>query len=1025
MNLSSPFIKRPVATVLLSIAFMVLGFLCYRLMPVSPMPEIEFPAISVSASLAGASPEVMAATVATPLERAFGQIAGVTNLSSSSSQGSTRVNLLFEANININNAARQVQAAINAAAKNLPDGMRTLPSIRKINPANAPIMALALTSDNLSKSELYDLASSVLAQAIAQVPGVGDVSVGGSSLPAVRVSLNPNLLNAQGISLDEVRRAISQNNIRKPHGVVADNLRSFQVQTNEQLNSAIDYQNIIIRSKNNAIVRLKDVADVTDGVENVYNRGFYNGEDAILITIMRETGANIIATIARIKELIPTLTASLPSGTKLEIAADRSLAITATLHEAERTLIIATALVILVIFLALGNIRASLIPACAVPLSLIVSSIFMYLAGFSLNVLTLTALILATGLVVDDAIVVLENIVRHIDAGKSPMQAALSGAKEVGFTLLAMNAALVTVFVAILLTGGIISRLFYEFSLSLAATIVVSLVVSLTLTPMLCAYLLKARDNLAHSKISWQQSLSNWYAKSLNVVLAHKFLALLLLFGAVILNIYLYVVIPKILLPIQDTGQITGFLRGDDGLSFNAMSPKVDAFIKHIQNDPAVVSVSGFIGGRRGNNNATLLVRLKPLAQRKDSVHKIVDRLRRSSPKIAGARLFLMPTQDLRFGRMSENSSSEYQITVQSDDISMLRKWMPQISKTLNNMAQITAVDGKSAGGTEQITLEINRQSAKRLGVDMDMISSVLNNSFSQRQVATIYQTLNQYKVVMEIDQKYAKGASSLDQVQVIASDGKQIPLSAIATYSYSLENDSVHHVEQFLSEDISFDVTQGVSLDDVIRDIKREFVAIGLPSSLIVKFGGTADVFQSAQQNQMWLLLSAIVAVYLVLGILYESYLHPLTILSTLPTAGVGAMLALLILGQPFSLISLLGMFLLIGIVMKNAILMIDIALQLKRANCQLTYQTAIIEACLLRLRPILMTTLAAICGAIPLLLSNAEGAEMRTPLGISIIGGLMLSQVLTLYSTPVVFVCLEKAKAYMQSKKFYFKKS
>jgi len=1017
MNLSAPFIKRPVATVLLSLAFMVLGFLCYRLMPISPMPELEFPAITVSANLAGASPEVMAATVATPLERAFGQIAGVTNLFSRSAQGSTRVSLLFDTSVNINNAAREVQAAINAAAPNLPDGMRTLPTIRKINPASAPIMALALTSNDLSKSELYDLASSVLAQTIAQVQGVGDVSVGGSSLPAVRVSLNPNALNAYGISLEEVRRAISQNNVRRPHGQIADNLRTWQIQTNEQLTTAKEYQDIVIRTINDAVVRIKDVADVTDGVENRYNRGFYNDTDAVLIIIRREAGANIIATIARIKELMPVLKASLTHGTNLEIATDRSLAITATLHEAQRTLIIATLLVITVIFLALGNVRASLIPACAVPLSLIVSCIFMYLGGFSLNVLTLTALILATGLVVDDAIVVLENIVRHIDAGKSPLEASLYGAKEVGFTLLAMNIALVTVFVAILLSGGIISRLFYEFSLSLAIAIVVSLLVSITLTPMLCAYVFKAKYNLAQTKINWQHKLSNIYALSLNWVLRHKIIALLFLLATVILNIYLYAVIPKIFLPIQDTGQITGFVRGDDGLSFSAMNPKIDVAIAHIKNDPAVASVAGFLGGNRGVNNATLLIRLKPLAERKDSVHKVVERLRKSAPKIAGARIFLMPTQDLRFGAMGEDSSSEYQISVQSDDVSLLRKWLPQITKALTNTPEITAVDGKSEGATEQVTLEINRQSAKRLGVDMDMISSVLNNSFSQRQVATIYQTLNQYKVVMEIEQKYAKGPSSLEQIQIITSDNKRVPLSAIAKYSFSLEDDSVSHEEQFVSESISFDAAEGVSLDEAISAVERNLVAIGLPSSLIVKFGGTADVFRDMQGNQVWLLFSAIIAVYLVLGILYESYLHPLTILSTLPTAGVGALLALLITSQSFSLISLLGLFLLIGIVMKNAILMIDIALQIKRSN-NLTHEKAIIQACILRLRPILMTTFAAICGAIPLILSTAEGAEMRKPLGISIIGGLMVSQILTLYSVPVVFVSLEKIKLFLQRK-------
>jgi len=1008
MNLASVFIKRPVATVLLSLALLLLGFLGYRLLPVSPMPEIDFPAISVSASLSGASPEVMASTIATPLERAFGQIAGINMLSSVSSQGSTWVMLLFDADININNAARQVQAAINAAAPSLPEGMRSLPSVRKMNPANAPIMLLALVSDKVGKSDLYDLASSVLAQSISQVQGVGDVAVGGSSLPAIRVSLEPYQLAHQGISLDEVRQAISQSNVHRPHGQLDDSRRLWQLHTNEQLESVDDYQNIIVHHKDGKVIRLKNIAKVTDSVENSLNRGFYNDKDAVLLIVRRESGANIIATISKIKELIPKLRAILPPEVKLEIATDRSIAIGSTLHEAQNTLLIAIGLVIGVVFLALGNLRSSLIPACSVPLSLVGSFVFMYLGGFSLNILTLTALILATGLVVDDAIVVLENIVRHINDGKSPWQAALAGTKEIGFTLLAMNLSLITVFVSILLMGGIIGRLFHEFSLTLAAAVVVSLVISLTLTPMMCAHLLRAGNA---EKPLWQQIVTNYYALSLRFVLRFRILILLGLLGLFILNIYLYIVIPKTFLPMQDTGQISGFLRGDDGLSFKAMGPKIDEMINYLRQDPAVANVSGFIGGMRGSNNASIFMRLKPMRERKISAQKVIERMRKNAPKSPGARLFLMPTQDVRFGGMSEDDSSEYTLTIQSDDVSLLRSWMPKITHVLQNMPEITAVDGPSAGGTQKVKLEIDRQIAKRLGVDMETISAVLNNSFSERQVATIYQTLNQYRVILEIAPKYAADPAVLDNVQVIANDGRRIPLSVMAKYSYSLEDDSVRHDEQFVAESISFDLAEDIDLPTALNAIHRNLVAIGTPSSLIIKEGGTAQAFKQTQSGQGILFIAAIVAVYLVLGILYESYLHPLTILSCLPTAGVGALLALLMCEQSFSLITLLGLFLLIGIVMKNAILMIDIALQLKRQH-NFTHEQAIFEACLLRLRPILMTTLAAICGAIPLLFTGVEGAEMRNPLGITIIGGLVLSQILTLYSTPVVFLYLEKAK-------------
>lgn len=1016
MNLSGPFIKRPVATMLLSLAIMLLGGVSFGLLPVSPLPQMDFPVIVVQASLPGASPEVMASTVATPLERSFGAIAGVNTMSSRSSQGSTRVILQFDLDRDINGAAREVQAAINASRNLLPSGMRSMPTYKKVNPSQAPIMVLSLTSDVLEKGQLYDLASTILSQSLSQVQGVGEVQIGGSSLPAVRIELEPQALNQYGVALDDVRNTIANANVRRPKGSVEDDQRLWQVQANDQLEKAKDYESLIIHYNNGAALRLKDVASVSDGVEDRYNSGFFNDDAAVLLVINRQAGANIIETVNEIKAQLPALQAVLPASVKLNLAMDRSPVIKATLHEAEMTLLIAVALVILVVFLFLGNFRASLIPTLAVPVSLVGTFAVMYLYGFSLNNLSLMALILATGLVVDDAIVVLENISRHIDEGVPPMKAAYLGAQEVGFTLLSMNVSLVAVFLSILFMGGIIESLFREFSITLAASIVVSLIVSLTLTPMLCARWLKPHTPGQENRLQrWSQRANEWmvgkYATSLDWVLRHRRLTLLSLIVTVGVNVALYVVVPKTFMPQQDTGQLIGFVRGDDGLSFSVMQPKMEIFRRAVLKDEAVQSVAGFIGGTNGTNNAFMLVRLKPIKERNISAQKVIERLRKEMPKVAGAQLMLMADQDLQFGGGREQTTSQYSYILQSADLGSLREWYPKVVTALRALPELTAIDAREGRGAQQVTLIVDRDQAKRLGVDMDMVTAVLNNAYSQRQISTIYDSLNQYQVVMEVNPKYAQDPITLKQVQVITSTGARIPLSTIAHYENSLEDDRVSHEGQFASESISFDMAEGVTVEQGTAAIERAIAKLGMPEDVIVKMAGTADAFAATQKSQPFMILGALVAVYLVLGVLYESYIHPLTILSTLPSAGVGALLSIYALGGEFSLISLLGLFLLIGVVKKNAILMIDLALQLERHQ-GMTPLDSIRSACLQRLRPILMTTLAAILGALPLLLSRAEGAEMRQPLGLTIIGGLIFSQVLTLYTTPVVYLYLDKLR-------------
>lgn len=1018
MSLSAPFITRPVATTLLSLSVVMVGALGYLLLPVSPLPQVDFPAIQVTASLPGASPETMASSVATPLERALGTIAGVNEISSQSSQGSTRIFLQFDLGKDIDTAAREVQAAINASRSLLPSALPGMPQYRKINPSQAPIMLLALTSKTATTSELYDLASTVLAQKVAQVTGVGDVTVGGGSLPAVRVELQPQALTQYGISLDVVRQAISGANLLRPKGVVEDDERHWQIQASDQLATAADYQPLVIAYRNGAPVRLRDVARVYDGVEDRYNAGYFNDEPAVLLVVSRQPQANIIDTVDGVLAQLPALRAFLPAGVSLDVASDRSPTIRATLREAQHTLLLAVALVVLVVLLFLANPRAAAIPVTAVPVALVGSCAVMYLWGFSLNNLSLMALIVATGLVVDDAIVVLENIARHVEHGLPPLAAALKGAQEVGFTLLSMNLSLVAVFVSILFMGGIVERLFREFSITLVAAILISLLVSLTLTPMLCARWLTGRalqpgrmQRVSDAVFGW---LRRGYGRTLDWSLGHAPVVLMIFLGLAALNVHLYVKAPKSFLPDQDTGQLGGFIRGDDGMSFQIMQPKIEAFRKAVLADPAVESVAGFIGGGRGINNAQIFVRLKPLDERQVSAQLVADRIRRSLPSVPGARLWLNVDQDIRFGGGFGRGS--YQYTLRADDLSALRVWGQRVRNELATLPELTGIEDELVS-SQQIMLEVDREAARQLGIEMNTVTQALNNAFGQRQVSTIYNSMNQYRVVMEVAPRYAQGPEALDELYVVTDAGR-VPLSTFSRYTRSSANDRVSRNDQFASTNIGFELAPGVSLSQAQTAIERAVARLTMPTSIQGRLQGNASLFQRLQGNQPLAILGTLLVVYIVLGVLYESYLHPLTILSTLPSAGVGALLALLLTRTEFSLVALLGLFLLIGVVMKNAILMIDVALQIERER-DVSPLEAIHEACLLRLRPILMTTMAALLGALPLMLGTGEGAELRQPLGIAIVGGLVVSQVLTLYTTPVVYLYLEQLRLRVQRRR------
>ena len=1014
MNLSRLFIFRPVATTLLTLAVVLAGAIAFRLLPVSPLPQVDYPTISISANLPGASPEVMSATVAGPLERILGQIAGVTEMTSNSSLGSTRVTLQFDLSRDIDGAARDVQAAINAARGQLPSSLPNNPTYRKVNPADTPILILALTSATLTRGQLYDAASTVLAQRLSQVDGVGQVSVGGASLPAVRVEAEPDRLAAAGLSMDDVRTAIVATNANRPKGVVEDGSSAWQVGANDQARTADDYRPLIVSWKSGAAVRLGDVARVRDGVENDRNYGSANGRPAVLLMVNRQPGANIIETVDRVTALLPLLRASVSPAIDMDVVMDRTPTIRGSLHEVERTLVISVALVVMVVFLFLRNWRATLIPSVVVPVSLVGTFSVMYLAGFSLDNLSLMALTIATGFVVDDAIVVLENIARHMDEGMSPRQAALRGAREIGFTVLSMSLSLIAVFIPILAMGGIVGRLFREFAVVLSAAILVSMVVSLTTTPMMCARLLRPRPPEAER---WRidravgralQGLTDGYRRSLGWALDHRWLVLLVLAATVGLNVYLYQTIPKGFFPQQDTGRLRGFVEADQAISFQAMRGKMDNLLAIVGADPAVATVTGFTGGSQPNFGS-MFVTLKPIAERKETAEAVVGRLRRKLSGVPGASLFLVPVQDIRIGGRSGNAS--YQFTLQSDSLEELRLWEPRIRNAMSRVDVITDVSSDQQDQGPQTSVVFDRDALARYGITMRAATTALNNAYGQRQVSTIYNPLNQYRVVLEAAPEYLQGPASLQRLNLVAPGGARVPLSAVARFESTLAPLSVSHQGGSAATTISFSLSEGRSLSEATVAIDAALAGIGVPVSVRTSFEGSAGAFQKSMSSQPLLILAAIITIYIVLGMLYESLIHPLTILSTLPSAGVGALLALLARDTEFSLIAMIGVILLIGIVKKNAIMMIDVAIDRMRRLDE-NARDAIHHAGLLRFRPILMTTLAALFGAIPLAIGTGDGAEMRQPMGIAIVGGLILSQILTLYTTPVVFVLLDRLR-------------
>ena len=1011
MNISAPFIRRPVATTLLTLGIALAGIAGFSLLPVSPLPNVDFPVISVSANIPGASPETMATTVATPLERSLGRIAGINEITSSSSLGSTNVVLQFDLNRDIDGAARDVQAAIAASRVDLPSTLKNNPTYRKVNPSDSPIMILALTSDTMSKGQMYDIASTTLQQKLSQVTGIGQVTVGGAALPGVRVELNPHTLNKYGIGLEQVRTALSATNANRPKGYVEDGDKQWQIYTNDQAKKAVDYLPLIVGYKNGAPIQLSTLGNVIDSVEDVRNAGIADGKPAVLIMLFKQPNANIIETVDRVRSLMPQLTASIPSAINMKVSLDLTTTIRASLRDVERTLLLSVALVIMVVFIFLRNARASIIPSVAVPISLLGTFGIMYLCGYSLDNFSLMALTISTGFVVDDAIVVLENITRHIETGMKPWAATLLGAKEIGFTVLSMSISLVAVFIPMLMMGGLVGRLFHEFAIVLSVAVLVSLVVSLSTTPMMCAKLLKNHDNEQHGWLYLTiergfQWLATHYEKSLNVALHHRRITLCVMFAVIGFNVYLYTIVPKGFFPTQDTGMIMGSIQADQSTSFQAMLPKLTAYVDIVRADPAVESVTAFTGGSQVNTGR-MFITLKPLEQRKISANNIINRLRGKLAKIPGSTLFLQARQDIKMGGRSTNAM--YQYALQGDDLDELNRWSPRVLRALQQLPELVDVNTTQQNKGLQVTLVIDRPTALRMGITQQLIDSTLYDAFGQRQAAVIYEPRNQYHVIMEVAPEYWQRPETLNDIYVSSSTGAMVPLSAFAHFEPTNTALSVNHQGQFAANTLSFNLAPGAVLSEAVKAINDASARIQLPSSIQGSFQGTAQVFQSSFASMPFLLLASLLTIYIVLGILYESLVHPITILSTLPSAGVGAILALLVVKMDLSMMAFIGIILLIGIVKKNAIMMIDFALVAQRTENKSPID-AIRQACLLRFRPILMTTMAALLGAVPMAFGTGTGSELRQPLGVTIIGGLLFSQVLTLYTTPVVYLYMDK---------------
>jgi multidrug efflux pump len=1029
MNISAPFIRRSVGTALLTAAIALAGAVAYLQLPVAPLPQVDFPTISIGASLPGASPEIMASSVAAPLERQLGHIAGVNEMTSSSTLGSSSITLQFDLNRNIDGAARDVQAAINAARANLPANLPSNPTYRKVNPADAPIIILALTSDIYDRGKLYDAASTIIQQQLLQIEGVGQVNIGGGALPAVRVDVNPTLLNSFGLSLTDVSTMLSQQNANLAKGQLADANTTMDILANDQLLKAADYKPLIVAYRNGAAIRLSDVARVQDGVENIRTAGYLNGKPSVPLIILREPGANIIETVDRIKAALPALKASIPAGINMDVVLDRTTTIRASVREIERTLLISVALVILVVFIFLRSPHTTMIPAVVVPVSLIGTFGVMYLFGYSLDNLSLMALTISTGFVVDDAIVVIENITRHLEAGLTPMAAALRGAREVGFTVLSISLSLVVVFIPILLMGGIVGRLFREFAVVLSTAILVSLVVSLTTTPMMCSRLLRHRKPEEHGKFYRASEkvfakLLGAYERSLTVVLRHPAITLMILLLTIALNLYLFVIVPKGFFPQQDNGTIAGGVQGAQDISFSAMQSATLRFDNLIKTDPAVANTIAFTGGGGAANGGFVFLALKPLAERKVRADQIIARLRPKLNAVPGASLFLQAGQDLRIG--GRQSNAQYQYTIQSENLDDLVKWGPILLQQMKTLPGFTEVNTDQQNSGLQASLVYDRATAARFGISPQVIDQTLYDAFGQAQVSTMYTSLNQYHVVMEAAPQFWQGPQGLSAIYLHATNSSAVvPLNAIAHYEPTTAPIAVNHQGQFPAVTLSFNLAPGIALGDAVKTIQQMEQKIKMPETIHGNFSGTLQAFQQSLATEPFLILAALVAVYIVLGILYESYIHPITILSTLPSAGVGAVLALIIANKisiktggqeiDLSIIAVIGILLLIGIVKKNAIMMVDFALGAEREEGK-NSRDAIFQACLLRFRPILMTTMSALFGALPLILSSGTGSELRRPLGITIVGGLIMSQALTLFTTPVVYLYLDRLRLWWE---------